>query len=123
MLFQSNFTKGLRGSALVGAMMGLLSLRHAVLTGSGAQSASYPMGTGDTYRGINGRGVKLTTNLRLVSMTRICGAMPTLPHTSSWRGSWLSTGTTLPFTPYVNMFIKARYCNLDRIKMSYYRHQ
>jgi hypothetical protein len=29
------------------------------------------------------------------------GAMPTLPHTSSWRGCWLSTGTTLPLElPY-----------------------
>jgi len=24
------------------------------------------------------------------------GAIPLLPHTSSWRGAWLSTGTNLP---------------------------
>jgi hypothetical protein len=26
------------------------------------------------------------------------GAIPPLPDTSSWRGAYLSTGTTLPFT-------------------------
>jgi len=27
---------------------------------------------------------------------RMHGAIPPLPHTSSWHGAWLSTGTTLP---------------------------
>jgi hypothetical protein len=60
------------------------------------------------------RGVKLTTHLRLVSRSnngwsctstppmRLHGVVPswgstgtTLPHMSSWRGTWLSAGTTL----------------------------
>jgi hypothetical protein len=36
--------------------------------------------------------VKLTT---LVPRLRMCGAIPTLPNTSSWRAAYLSPGTTL----------------------------
>jgi hypothetical protein len=48
--------------------------------------------------GWSGRSVKLTTHLHLVPRSRMRGAIPPLPYTSSWRGAKLSTGTTLPFT-------------------------
>jgi hypothetical protein len=36
---------------------GNFSLRHRVQTGSGDHPASYPMGTGDSFRGSNAAGV------------------------------------------------------------------
>jgi hypothetical protein len=44
------------------------------------------------YRGLfpcgqSGRGVKLTTHLRLVPRSRMRGAIHLLPHTPSWRGA------------------------------------
>jgi hypothetical protein len=45
--------------------------------------------------------VKLTTHLHLEPRSRIRGAMPLLPNTSSWSGAWLSTGTTLPLQFYL----------------------
>jgi hypothetical protein len=35
----------------------------------------------------NGRGVKLTAYIRVVRRIKIQGAVPPLPHTSSWRGA------------------------------------
>jgi hypothetical protein len=46
------------------------SLHHRVQTGSGAHPASYPMGTGGSFPGINGRGLKLTTHLHLVPRSK-----------------------------------------------------
>jgi hypothetical protein len=46
--------------------------------------------------------MKLTTHLQLETRLRIYGAIPPLPNTSSWCGTWLSTGTNLPF-PYMNL--------------------
>jgi hypothetical protein len=45
----------------------------------------------------------MTTHLRLVPKLRIRGAIPPLPHTSSWSGAWLSTGSFLP-SPYLLVF-------------------
>jgi hypothetical protein len=39
--------------------------------------------------------VKLTTDLHLVPRSRMRGAIPPFPNTSSWRGAWLSTGKPL----------------------------
>jgi hypothetical protein len=39
--------------------------------------------------------VKLTTHLHLVPRSRMRGAIPPLPNTSLWRGTYLSTGTLL----------------------------
>jgi len=41
--------------------------------------------------------MKLTTHLCLVPRLWLSGAIPPLPLTYSWRGAWLSTGTTLTF--------------------------
>jgi len=46
----------------------------------------------------SGQSVKLTTHLNAVPRLRIRGDIPPLPHTCSWHGALLSTGTTLPFT-------------------------
>jgi hypothetical protein len=59
------------------AGVGNFSRHHSVRTGSGAQLASsYPKGLFPW--GLSGRGVKLTTHLHLVPMSRICGAIPPL---------------------------------------------
>jgi hypothetical protein len=50
------------------------------------------------YRECSGRSVKLTTYLHLVPRLRMRGAILPLPHTSSWIGTYLSTGTTLRFS-------------------------
>jgi hypothetical protein len=50
--------------------------------------------------GLSGRGVKLTTHLHPVPRSRMRGAIPPLPNTSSWRHVSLSTGTTLPLPGY-----------------------
>jgi hypothetical protein len=52
---------------------------------------------GHPCRGQSGRGMKTTTHLHPTPRPRTRGAIPPLPHTSSWRGTWLSTGTTLPY--------------------------
>jgi hypothetical protein len=41
------------------------------------------------------QGVKLTDLLHLVWRSRLCGAMSSLPHTSSWYWRSISTGTNL----------------------------
>jgi hypothetical protein len=53
---------------------GNFSLHHRVQNGSGAHSASCPMGTGALSLG-----VKLTTHLHLVPRSRVGGAIPPLP--------------------------------------------
>jgi hypothetical protein len=45
-----------------------------------------------------------TTHFHFLQRTRMCSAIPPLPHTSSWRGVQLSTGTTLP--PYIMRTLK-----------------
>jgi hypothetical protein len=57
---------------------GNFSLHYRIQNGSEAHPASYPKGT---------RGVKLTTHLHLVPRSRMHGAIPPLPNTSSWRGA------------------------------------
>jgi hypothetical protein len=48
------------------------------------------------YRGFFHRGVKLTTHVHLVPNLIMRTVILPLPHKSSWRDTWLSTGTTLP---------------------------
>jgi hypothetical protein len=42
---------------------------------------------GTISSGYSGRGVKLTTQLQLVSRSRKCGSIHPLPHTPSWRSA------------------------------------
>jgi len=51
----------------------------------------------------SGRGMKLTTHLHLVPRWKMRGAVLPLPNTSSWRGAYLSTGTTLPYLYLINI--------------------
>jgi len=39
--------------------------------------------------------MKLTNNIYVVPRLKMRGAKLSLPHASSWRGAYLSTGTTL----------------------------
>jgi hypothetical protein len=55
------------------------------------RAASYPMGTGDSLSGVKRSETKLTTRSHLVSILRMCRAVPPFHHTS-WRG----IETTLP---------------------------
>jgi hypothetical protein len=43
----------------------------------------------NAYRGLRGRGVKLTTHLQPVPRSRKCGAINPFPHTPSWRSAKL----------------------------------
>jgi hypothetical protein len=59
---------------------GNFSLHHRVQKGSGAHTASYPMGTrGSFLGGQSGWGVKLTTRIHLVPRSRMLGAIPPFP--------------------------------------------
>jgi hypothetical protein len=53
------------------------------------------------YPNLFPNGVNLNDHSHLLQRTRMCSAIPPLPHTSSWRGVQFSTETTLP--PYINM--------------------
>jgi len=57
-------------------------LSHCIQTGTGAHPTSYPKGNGDSP------GVKRPERdySHLVPRLRMRGAVPPLPHTSSWRG-------------------------------------
>jgi hypothetical protein len=48
----------------------------------------------------SGGGGGLITHLQLVPTSRKHASIHPLPHTSSWRSAWLSTGTTQPFIHY-----------------------
>jgi hypothetical protein len=63
----------------------------------GTYPASYPMDAGGTFPGSKAAEAWMpTTHFHLVSKLRMHGAIPPLIHTSSWRGSWINTGTSLP---------------------------
>jgi len=49
-------------------------------------SASYPMGTVTLSLRVMWPGLRMTTYLHLVPRLRMWGAIPPLPHTSSWCG-------------------------------------
>jgi len=51
-------------------------------------------------------------SLHLVSRLRMHGTIPLLPHTSSWRCTYLSTGT---LHSYIFLQIKTRYCKAYHI--------
>jgi len=67
-----------------------------------AQSNSYSMGTGSSFRWLSGGNVKLTTQINLVSSFKMCGALPLLLHTSSKRGAY-GKGTLLCYALSVHI--------------------
>jgi hypothetical protein len=76
-----------------------LSCPHIVQTGSGAHSASYPMGTGSSFH--KGRGMVLNFHLQLVQRSRKFASIHPLPHTPSRRNAYLVKHTdkfTLPMS-------------------------
>jgi hypothetical protein len=50
------------------------------------------VGTGEFYLEIKQSFVKLTTHLPVRPRLGMCGAIPPLPHASSWHGFYLSKG-------------------------------
>jgi hypothetical protein len=62
-------------------------LLHSVQTGSKAHLASYPMSTGSTFPGVKRSGREADHSLPSSAKVKDGGAMPPLPHTSSWRGA------------------------------------
>jgi hypothetical protein len=68
--------------------LGLVLIVTASRPALGAHTTSYPMcARGSFPRKSSGRVVKLTTHLHLMPRLRMRGAVPPLPHTSSWRGA------------------------------------
>jgi hypothetical protein len=57
---------------------------HSIQTGSGANPGSYPMGTGGALLGVKHPGRK--AELSSCAEVKNSGAIPPLPHMSSWRG-------------------------------------
>jgi hypothetical protein len=49
------------------------------------------------HQGLCGQDMKLTGHLHLVLSLWMCGTIPPLPHTSSWRGNYLCTGNLCLF--------------------------
>jgi hypothetical protein len=77
-------------------LLGFLPHRR-VQTGPGAQSASYPMGTGVSFPRGKAAGREADHSPPYSAEAKnTWGAIPPLHHTSSWCSTWLSTGTTLP---------------------------
>jgi hypothetical protein len=78
--------RGIGGRVPVGVKFSSL---HVIQTGSGAHSASNPMGTGGSFHGVKRPGVILTTHIQLVPRSRIRGYIYIYPlsHTSSWRSA------------------------------------
>jgi hypothetical protein len=62
----------------------LKNFLHVVKTGSGAHSASYPIGTRGSFPG-----AKLSTHLQLVPRSIKRGSMHPLPHTCLWCNAYL----------------------------------
>jgi len=74
-------------------------LRHCVQTSYAAQPIFYPMGNEDSSLGVKWPGREADHSPSLVPrLQMVDGAIPPLSHTSSWCGTWLSTGTTLPLS-------------------------
>jgi hypothetical protein len=62
------------------------SLLHNVQTGSKAHPASYPVGTGTISRGVKRPGLEADHSPPSSAEVKSGRAMPSLPHTSLWRG-------------------------------------
>jgi hypothetical protein len=77
---------------------GNLSLPHRVQTGSGAHSASYPMGTRVLYLGVKRSGRKADHSPPSTAEVKNASSYTSTPHTSSWRGAYLRTGKTSTLT-------------------------
>jgi hypothetical protein len=66
-----------------------LHILYMVQTGSGVHPTSYPMGTGGSFPGVNGRGLKMTTHFKLGPRSRKCRSVHPLPHTHSRLSAYL----------------------------------
>jgi hypothetical protein len=72
------------------------SLRHRVQTRSVAHPPSYPVDTGGISEWVK-RPKRKADHFHPVPWFRICGAIPPLPHISSWFGAELSTRNNFTF--------------------------
>jgi hypothetical protein len=102
----------------VPARVGNFSLHHRVQTGSGAHTASYPVGTTGSFAGVKRPGRK--PDYSLPSSTEVKEWVELYIHSSntpSCRGAYLSTETTLlflllsvstvleePWSPHISLF-------------------
>jgi hypothetical protein len=68
-----------RSGVRVPAGAGNFTLLHRLQTGSGAHTASYSVGTTNSFPGVKRPGREATTHLHLVPMSRMCGATPPIP--------------------------------------------
>jgi len=72
------------------------SLRHRVQTGSGAHSATYPMGTEALCLGVKWPGREADHSPPSSARVKECMELYLHSPNTSWRGAQLSTGTILP---------------------------
>jgi hypothetical protein len=63
------------------------SLLHSMQTGSGVHPASYPVGTEGSFPGVMRPGREAHHSLPSNAEFKNGGAIPQLPHASSWRGA------------------------------------
>jgi hypothetical protein len=74
----------------VPAESGNFSLHHSVHTGSGAHPASYPVSTRGSFPGGKAAGEwSWPLTATYCRGQRMCGAIPLIPNTPSWRGAQL----------------------------------
>jgi hypothetical protein len=75
-----------RGSIAGSSNDGTFSLRHRIQAGSEAHSASYPMGTEDSYAGVKRKG-REDDHLHVMQRKSMRGAIPALPQyvSKAWR--------------------------------------
>jgi hypothetical protein len=74
------------GTAVVRVPGKYFSLLHSVQTGSGAHPASYPMGSGALSVGVKLPGSEADHSSPSAEVKN-GGAIPPLPHASSWNGA------------------------------------
>jgi hypothetical protein len=90
---------------------GNFSLHHRVQNGSGAHPASYPIGRRGSFPGSKAAGAWSWPLIPIYCRRqRMSGAIPPLPHTSSWCGAQLTHSDKFTFTFMVQHKILGRYC-------------
>jgi hypothetical protein len=80
--------KGRKDSVRFPAEAGNSSVLQSIQTGSGAHSASYSMGTGDSFLKGKAEGAWSSQLTAISAKLKNGGAIPPLPQETSWFGAW-----------------------------------
>jgi hypothetical protein len=92
----------------VPAGAGNFYLHHRVQTGYGAQSASYPMGTRDSFPGV----VKLTTHIHVMPKSKNAWSYASTPQYAfmAWCSVKKSARTTLLYFTLLYFTLRVNFC-------------